>query len=94
MPFGTIGTKEKMPSWHKEKVPSRQLSLCAILVQNFERQETFTGHFGGNPYYFTNKESYGRGNVNVDRTFEFKSPRTIRFWEPKGCDIRKIAVNL
>ena len=45
-------------------------------------------------YYFTNKESYERGNVIDDRSFEFKSIRTNRFWEPKGCDIRKIAVNL
>ena len=36
------------------------------------------GQFGGNTYYFTNKESYERGNVNDDRSFEFKSSvRTV-----------------
>ena len=86
--------KRKKPSWSKEKVPSSQLSLCSNFIQKFERQKTFMGQFGGNTYYFTNKESYERGNVNDDRSFEFKSIRTNRFWEPKGCDIRKIVVNL
>ena len=67
-------------------------TMMMTIIQKFERKKTFTGQFGGNSYYFTNKESCGRGNVKDDRSFEFKSSRTIRFWEPKGCDIRKIAV--